>query len=418
MASIEDEDFELLLTQLIEKANVLFPSIIKNVKQSDERAKIQKVPWYERHRLIVWVEAAEETRKSYQAKVIVSPWFVAELKWMVEIGSKWCIKPIWKEIEPSLVNSTHFTHTMSKLAIAEHLGRSGHKVEIVPRGAEASPDLMVQAIGGTQDWINIEVYQPSILSGGKDVSPSDIGHIVRQAMKKAKKQLGRKTPGILAVCGFSQKQPIIISLKKSVSERLQKTDRPNLCGIALAIMSVLYLKQLGNISFTPVISFDFIHNPNYFGRVEIDSSPDLDDPNLIKQPLKELPIQDLISNAVPNSNITETNVHPIKEQLKIIEKPPSNTRTVMYSKGNFPIMDGKGNIDFLCGNCQFVVAKKIWKRSLMNIVTKCPSCGTYNEFCSLSDAEMPLVGAIAIEKGEYPLDRTVHTKRGICTFGR
>jgi len=428
MSSIEDRNFELLVNQLIENATTLFPTIIKGVKQSDERAKTQKVPWHKRHRLLVLIEVAEETKITYKNKVVVAPWFLAELKLIVEIGSRWSNKPIWKEIEPSLINSTHFTHTISKLVIVEHLERSGHKVQIVPRGTEASPDLMVQAIGGTQDWINVEVYQPNILSGGQDVSSRDIERIIKQTMKKAKKQLGRKTPGILAICGFNQKQSVISSLKESITLRLQKTDRLSLCGIALVVTGVLFSRHHGHISFTSIVHFDFVSNPNYFGRVEIDSSPRLDDTHLIKQPLKEISIQELVSNVKLNPKSTEAktdmqrvkglSIRCIKERLKIIEKPSANTRAIMFSKGNFPIIDGNGNIHFLCGKCQTILAKQVWRLSLVNIVTKCPSCGTYNEFSKEINIEIPLVGAIAIEKGEYPLNNTVHMKRGVSIIGR
>jgi len=429
MSSIEDRNFELLISQLIEKATRLFPTIIKGVKQSDERAKTQKVPWHERHRLLVLIEVAEEAKRAYKNRVLVLPWFLAELTLIVGIGSRWCKKPIWKEIEPSLVNSTHFTHTISKLVIAEQFERLGHKVEIIPSGTEASPDLMVQAIGGgTQDWVNVEVYQPSILSGGKDVSSSDVSKIIKQTMKKAKKQLGRKKPGILALCGFYQKHSVVNGLKKSINLRLQETARLNLCGIALVMTGVLFSRQLRKLSFRPIVQFDFIPNPSYFGRVGVDSSPDVHDPRLIKQPLTEVSIQEIISNAniIPEPSETdensqtfeETSMRRIEERLEIIEKPLANTRAIVFSKDNFPIVDGKGNIDFLCGNCGATLVKQVWRLSLVNIVVKCPSCGTYNEFPKVNSIQIQLLGIINVPKGEYALDRTAHINRGVSVIGR
>ena len=108
----------------------------------------------------------------------------------------------------------------------------------------------------------------------------------------------------------------------------------------------------------------------------------------------------------------------MKERLKTVEKPSPRVRAVIFSKGKFPIIEGKGNIDFLCGNCQTILAKNVWRLTLINIVTKCPSCGTYNEFPTVTEIEIPLVGTVAIEKGEHPLDDTVHTKRGISLIGR
>ena len=429
MANVESKNIELLVSQLIEGAIKLFPKIVEATKQSDERAKRQKVPWHERHRLNVLIEAAEETKKACSRKAIVAPWFLAELKSIVEIGFRWHDKPIWKDIEPSLVNSTHFTHTMAKLRIAEHLQKAGHKVEIIPRGENASPDLMVQAIGGTQDWINIECYQPSILSGGQEVATSNIQNIVKKSMKKAKLQLGRKTPGILAICGFNQKQTVIKTLKETIIKRLQRTDRPSLCGIALVMLGILYKKDQHQFSFTPFVSFDFIPNPSYFGRVEIDSRPETEAPNLMKQPLADIATDNLKSlrnvqiSAFPKideiSSVPEkASAVVIEEQLKIIMKPAPMTRVVMYSEGKFPPIDGEGNINFLCGCCKTILAEHAWKLSISNIIVKCQSCGSYNEFPTIKDIEIRPVGTIAFEKGEYPLKSKVRIRRGIILIGK
>jgi menaquinone-dependent protoporphyrinogen IX oxidase len=211
--------------------------------------------------LHVLLEVAQETKKRLP-NAIVAPWFLAELKATVELIRRWHKKPIWKAIEPSLVNSTHFTHTIAKLHIAEHLMEEGHKVKIIPRGENASPDLMVQAIGGTEDWVNIECYQPKIFDGGSIVEQQQIKKVVKRSMKKAKRQLEKKTPGIFAICGFNQTRQTVENLKQMIVRRLQKTERSHLCGIIIMMLGIMCRKNKGGLSFTPTKTFDFVPNPN------------------------------------------------------------------------------------------------------------------------------------------------------------
>jgi hypothetical protein len=165
MSEPQNKTIELFVNQLIDDVNQLFLTTIEKTKASDDRAKIQHVPWYERHRLHVLLDAAIETKERCNRNIVVAPWFLTELKSTIEVSKRWQNKPIWKEIEPAFVNSTNFTHTIAKLYIAEYLSSKGHAVDIIPKGTDASPDLKVQAIGGTQEWINIECYQPYTLNG-------------------------------------------------------------------------------------------------------------------------------------------------------------------------------------------------------------------------------------------------------------
>src|SRR4030042_3526622 len=141
MSNTQAKNIEFFVGQLIEEANRLFSTTIERTKMSDDRAKAQHVPWHERHRLHILLDAAKETKESCFRNTIVAPWFLAELKSTIEIAKRWQNEPIWKEIEPAFVNSTNFTHTIAKLHIAEHLKGKGHAVDIIPKGEKASPDL-------------------------------------------------------------------------------------------------------------------------------------------------------------------------------------------------------------------------------------------------------------------------------------
>ena len=336
----------------------------------------------------VLLDAAIETKGSCHQNVVVAPWFLAEFKSIIDVSKRWQNKPIWKEIEPAFVNSTNFTHTIAKLHIAEYLSSKGHAVDIIPRGTEASPDLKMQAIGGTQEWINIECYQPYILNGGQKVTTDDLENIVKKSMKKAKRQLGFKTPGILAIYGFNQNMESIAELKKMVKSRLQDTERPNLCGLLIVMFLVNFKKIQETISFTPSISLNFSPNPSYFGIVDIEGDePEVDSGSIGK-----------------------------KEPLQGIAKPAVNSRVLLYSENISPMIEGKGNVSFVCASCGFVIAKNIWKLSLLNIVTKCPSCQNYNEFVSKENVEIN-VKSIAFQRGEYPLKSKLRIKRNICLIG-
>jgi len=389
-------ELEILIDKLIQDTNDLLSAVIEKTKSSDDRARLQKAKWTERHRLHVLLEVAKETRKSLP-KAIVAPWFLAELKATLEVVRRWHDKPIWKEIEPSLVNSTHFTHTIAKLHIAEGLMSAGHKVEIIPRGENASPDLKVQAIGGTQDWIHIECYQPKVLQGRpSNISTEEAEKIVKQSMSKAKRQLGKKTPGIFAICGYNQSKTNLENLRRAVESRLQRTIRLNLCGILMATLDIVYKKNKIKTSFTPKISLEFVNNPSYFGRVDINTSM-----------LKE---RERAKSSF--GNIRE-------EKLILIEVPTPKRRAVIYGESNevLPLFKGQGNINYLCGKCEAKLAERVWNLSISNLVVKCPYCQSYNDFPNLDIDNYPIKGRIAFAKQNFPFSQTLVLKQGICIVG-
>ena len=66
-------------------------------------------------------------------------------------------------------------------------------------------------------------------------------------------------------------------------------------------------------------------------------------------------------------------------KLCIIPKPAEGSRTVIESKVN-PAFKGEGDSDYVCGNCETILAEKIRRGQIKNIVVRCPKCGQYNEF--------------------------------------
>jgi DNA-directed RNA polymerase subunit RPC12/RpoP len=428
MVTEGNKELAFLIDQLIQQSNDLLSTIIEKTKTSDERSKAQQSKWTERHRLNVLLEVAQETRRRLPMNTIVAPWFLAELKATLEVISRWHGHPSWNEIEPSLVNPTHFTHTIAKLWIAEQLKSAGHNVQIIARGEDASPDLMVQAIGGTQDWINVECYQPHILNGGTSVSTRGTEKIVKQSMKKAKRQLSKSTPGILAICGFNQSRNVLDDLKKICTNRLAKTERTNFCGFSLVMLGIHYKKDEQGVHFTPIISLDFVPNPSYFGRVEIESRISINDPHLITESLTDIRSEDVVAgnNVQSSIKVTEKPSEPAtrkgvgntkEEKLRVIDRPTEASRAVFSFADARPKLVGEGNINYVCGTCGSTLVERAWKQSLSNIVVRCPSCQSYNEFLKIGKIDVGLVRSIAFKKGEYPLTDVVWLKRGVHLVG-
>ena len=424
--ALRGSELELLVDDLINEANRLFSPIIRETTSADQRSRNQRQRWTERHRLNVLLEAAQEAKEQIP-KAFGAPWFLAELKATVELVQRWHNRPVWKEIEPSLVNATHFTHTIAKLHIAEHLIEEGHKVEIIPVGEVASPDLRVRAIGGTEDWATIECYQPKILAGGLTVERRQIEKGTKQAMKKAKRQLKEDFPGILAVCGFNQPRPTVENLKQTIAHRLQKSERSNLCGVLIMMLGILYQRGQETTSFTPTKYIDFVPNPNYFGRVDIVVYTPKDDRKLIGRPLEDIRTGDIFlqkigevsETCIRSEPVASTTTSSVTEQrLELVGEPLPKGRVIIFSQNNtLPLFKADGNVSFLCGNCGAKLVERVWKFSLSNMILKCPSCQLFSEVVKLELPRHSITGRIAVEKGDYNFAGTVVLKRGISFFG-
>lgn len=66
--------------------------------------------------------------------------------------------------------------------------------------------------------------------------------------------------------------------------------------------------------------------------------------------------------------------------LKVITKPPENSRTVLKldpSNGTI-LLEGNGNLDMLCGKCHTKLIKGSVEGQLQNLVLYCNNCNSYN----------------------------------------
>lgn len=69
----------------------------------------------------------------------------------------------------------------------------------------------------------------------------------------------------------------------------------------------------------------------------------------------------------------------MKIKLSTVAKPHEGSRTVIESKVS-PAFRGKGDVDYICGGCGTLIAEKVRRGQIRNIVVRCPECGQYNEF--------------------------------------
>src|SRR2546422_6973059 len=419
---------EVSLRQLVNRTYTLLGDIIKKTRDSDINAKRNKADWSERHRLQVLLAAAEATLKILPSG-IVEPWFLSELAETIITIEKWSTNTNWKEIKPSLASPRHFTHTVAKLRIADHLERQGHKVEIVPRGKDSSPDLKVKAIGGREEWIFVECYQPKSLNGRRaNLSASELKQVIKRTMKKAKEQIGEKMLGIMAITSFNQSEANLKILKRALQERLLKTKMSNIIGIMIVSFDIWAKRINRDITFIPIYSLDVVLNPSYFGSVDADIAKDQSDPRMIKEPMLDTDIANIINGKVeqiakglPKLDPTEASFSTIsvKKPLKVIPAPEHGTRVVISrSTGSkrLPLFSGDGSVDFQCGECNCILVQCSWLYSISNIVLRCPLCNAYSEFPRV-EVNHPVTGRIAMNPGEYASVEIGYLPRGICLIG-
>jgi len=421
---------------MIQDAHALLGPVIDKRKPSDDRARSHKSHWSERHRFLVLLDAAEQSFRMLPA-AMKDPWLVAELAAILDIVRIWKHDPHWQSIERSLANPLEFSHTIAVLTVAEHLKNSGHSVELVPTGPNASPDLRVQAIGGNQEWLHVECYLPKRLSGRPvNLSKGEAVKIMRKSMKKAKDQLNNSTPGVLAICMYNQPRTNLDPLRQAIRARFQETSRMGFGGVVLLSQNNLVTNHGETLIFNPIYHFELIQNPAYFMSVEF-TSKDPPEPAPSgpppRPPLEGIMIESIVNDIVVlrrelgnveeaatlARNNEELEIPRRVEKLTIVKEPNPEQPILTWINPNKAsvFFEGQGNVDFVCGNCANLLAKRIWKPSCSKINLLCPVCKLYNAFPDTYPLIASKTQNIGLEPFTYPFDNTVFVKRGVCLFG-
>jgi phage FluMu protein Com len=416
------DEFSSLLRNFVHDTKEPLEEVIKANEASDKKAKAQGVDWTKRHRLCVLLDAAQETLASIP-NVVVAPWFLAELSATLMVVRKWRRTPFWQAIETALKEKDSYPHTIGLLHVAEHLEMDGYKANIVPEGDKPSPDLTIRATGGTQSEVAIECYQPAPMRGHlKPLTAKEAANIVEKSMKKARRQIGLRIPGIIVICGYNQSRENLRVLRHAIDERLSKTDRASLWGFWLMTLGVLFKREESTISFTPTRSAEFVLNPAYFGTVDFEAKVPTERPDLIKDQLSDLST-DMLLFGIPERRLKQASLpsstrpkSPQKTVLKLIPEPDRLSRSVIHGTTNQvpPFFMGTGNVNYSCGKCGTLLAERIWSLSISDIVLQCPSCKSFNDFPSIAQSGY---AAVLFTKGNYNFSKPVVLKPGRCVRG-
>jgi predicted RNA-binding Zn-ribbon protein involved in translation (DUF1610 family) len=69
-----------------------------------------------------------------------------------------------------------------------------------------------------------------------------------------------------------------------------------------------------------------------------------------------------------------------KIQMEVIPEPEPGTASVLVldKKGSYAIIRGVGDIDYVCGVCRNVICERVERGQIMNMVFRCPQCGSFN----------------------------------------
>jgi DNA-directed RNA polymerase subunit RPC12/RpoP len=69
----------------------------------------------------------------------------------------------------------------------------------------------------------------------------------------------------------------------------------------------------------------------------------------------------------------------MKIKLEIVKKSSEEAPPVRESKAA-PFIRGNGDVDYICGNCEAVLAEKMRIGQIKDLVYQCPTCGKLNKF--------------------------------------
>ena len=68
-------------------------------------------------------------------------------------------------------------------------------------------------------------------------------------------------------------------------------------------------------------------------------------------------------------------------EMKVIPEPAKDMRAVLMRENQEgPLIQGEGDLTYLCGSCGFALLKDMDNgRVFVDVVFKCPSCESFNE---------------------------------------
>ncbi len=67
-------------------------------------------------------------------------------------------------------------------------------------------------------------------------------------------------------------------------------------------------------------------------------------------------------------------------QMTVIPEPkPGEASVLVYDKkGQYAMIRGEGDTNYVCGTCANVICERVVQGMIINLVFKCPHCGSFN----------------------------------------
>lgn len=377
----------------LNEINILLPDVIETISKKDNLAVKAGKPWYDRHKLAFIIEGVKRLKIDVGKRAVL-PNVLSELQTYIHVIKKMQNDPEWDDVKQSLVNPQNFHHTMIKLCLADYLSSRSHPIKLVPKKDHSSPDLMIRALhpdGSGGGWIFAECYQPSSLSNPSiKLTKKTIDSIIRNVMRKARKQFTSYQPGVMILGSYYQPKQQIEQLKAKISNRFAGSNRLYLAGVIFVDFNVEVTRKESLPYSTPRIRIDLVRNPHYYGQVQFGSQD----------------VQD--------------NLPKITRVLPLIHQSKLSLRTVIRSQSSTvpPYFVGKGNVNLKCGKCKATLGKDVWKLSLNNIILHCPKCDKYNEIMKFNYSKhQGFVATLGAKPGGYNFTNPVNLRIGQIMVG-
>lgn len=366
------------------RARDLFSEVLGVTATSDQRSKATGAPWHKRHRLHVLLDATERIVKT-QTVLMQDLIFATEMVSTVRAVEKWRNDEGWKNIQNGFINE--YKHTVHLLHIANYLQMEGYSPKFVQTGEHPTPDLIFWTLDKNYP-VYVEIYQPSIFQGNALRIPlSKTAKTIKKAVSKAKRQLGAKRIGMVAICGFNQRQEYLASLAKAAEAEMRRQTLPSFAGFIIANVGAELTATQNAIVSSPTFSVEVCLNELYFGPVTFKIAPET----------RSVSVNERISLLLASENDSSNFpiIHPNGEGVP-------------------PFFVGKGNVDFLCTNCSATLIKSAWKASIHKIVIECPECKTLNLATAV---EAELANKIVLKGKHFFFSGPAFLKLGISLLG-
>jgi len=67
-------------------------------------------------------------------------------------------------------------------------------------------------------------------------------------------------------------------------------------------------------------------------------------------------------------------------QMEVIAEPKPGEASVLVfdKKGQYVMMQGAGDTNYICGTCRNVICERVARGTIVNLVFKCPNCCSFN----------------------------------------